>query len=119
MRFNTGLWCLSLLIFAACGSDEKKPPPREQVEMLLQQEAEAMKREAEAEVNPALGVTVTWTVVSVEVRPQAENESEPWAGTVQFLVQSEVPELDGTVTERFDRSYEYGFSLESETWVMH
>ena len=120
MRFTTGLWFLSLFVFASCGSDESSAgPAREQVELLLQQEAEAMKREGEADVNPALGVKVTWTIQGVEVRPQEGNDVEPWAGTIQFLIQSETPDLDGVATERFERSYDYGFDLESERWLMH
>ena len=86
--------------------------------MLLKQEAESMKREAEADVSPALDVTVTWTIQSVEVRPQEGNEVEPWAGTIRFLIESETPDLDGTARVRFERSYDYGYILESETWVM-
>ncbi len=86
--------------------------------MLLKQEAESMKREGEADVNPALGVTVTWTIQSVEVRPQEGNEVEPWAGTIRFLIESEIPDVDGVATERFERSYDYDYILESATWVM-
>ena len=77
-----------------------------------------MKREGESDINPALGVKVTWTVQAVEVRPQTGNEDEPWAGTIRFVIESQTPELDGTATERFERSFDYAWNLESERWVM-
>ena len=102
----------------SCSDGKKDPPPREHVAPLLQQEADTMKSEGESDVNPSLGVTVTWTVQSVDIRPQAENEAEPWAGTIRFVIESKTPELDGTATERFERSYDYVWELESERWAM-
>ncbi len=77
-----------------------------------------MKREGESDVNPSLGVTVTWTVQSVAIREQLANEAEPWAGTIRFVIQSEMPELGGTATERFEQSYDYVWELELERWAM-
>ena len=77
-----------------------------------------MKREGESDVNPSLGVTVTWTVQSVDIREQPQNEAEPWAGTIRFVIESKTPELDGTATERFERSYDYVWELEAERWAM-
>ena len=109
---------LGLVFLTSCSESKKDPPARERVEPLLQQEADTMKREGESDVNPSLGVTVTWTVQSVAIREQLENEAEPWAGTIRFVIKSEMPELDGTVTERFERSYDYVWELEHERWVM-
>ena len=77
-----------------------------------------MKREGESDVNPSLGVTITWTVQSVAIREQLENEAEPWAGTIRFVIESQMPELDGTATERFEQSYDYVWELERERWAM-
>ena len=77
-----------------------------------------MKREGESDINPALGVTVVWNIRSVEIREQPTNEAEPWAGTIHFLIESKTPELDGTATEKFERSYDYVWELESERWAM-
>jgi hypothetical protein len=108
----------SLALMASCSDGKKDPPPRDHVAPLLQQEAETMKREGESDVNPSLGVTVTWTVQSVDIREQPNNEAEPWAGTIRFVIESKTPELDGTATERFERSYDYVWELESERWAM-
>lgn len=109
---------LGALVSSACSETSKSAPPREELEALLNQEATNMKQEAEAEVNPALGVTVTWTVEGVELREQPGNEAEPWLGTIHFTIESKTPELDGTATERFERTYDYAWDLESETWAM-
>lgn len=77
-----------------------------------------MKSEGESDLNPSLGVTVTWTIQSVDVREQAGNEAEPWAGTIRFMIESKTPELDGTATERFERTYDYVWDLETERWAM-
>ena len=122
MRSKTAfrtLYTFAFLVFlTSCSDGKKDPPPREQVEPLLQQEADTMKREGESDVNPSLGVTVTWTVQSVDIREQPENEAEPWAGTIRFVIESKTPELDGTLTERFERSYDYVWELERERWAM-
>lgn len=108
----------ALALMVACSGAEKDPPPRDHVAPLLQQEAETMKREGESDVNPSLGVTVSWTIQSVDIREQPGNEAEPWAGTIRFLIESKTPELDGTATERFERSYDYVWELENERWAM-
>lgn len=108
---------LLLVLFASCGVMKKSPPPQAEVEALLKQQAEKEKREAEADVNPKLGVQITWTIQSVEVRPQPGNEAQPYAGTIRFLVESKTPELDGVATERFDKTYEYLWDLEKAVWI--
>ena len=112
---------LALVVVAlvsSCSVGKKDPPPRDEVEPLLRQEAESMKREGESDVNPSLGVTVTWTIRSIDIREQPANEAEPWAGTIHFTIESKTPELDGTATEQFERSYDYVWELEAERWAM-
>lgn len=101
----------------SCSVVKKAPPPQAEVEALLKQRAETEKREAEADVNPNLGVKVTWTIQSVEVRPQPENEAEPYVGTIKFLIESQTPELDGVATERLERSYEYVWDPSTGAWI--
>jgi hypothetical protein len=113
-----GAALLSIVFIASCSEGKKDAPSREHVASLLQQEAETMKREGESDVNPSLGVSVSWSVQSVEIREQAGNEAEPWAGTIAFIIESKTPELDGTATERFERSYDYVWELEAERWAM-
>lgn len=107
-----------LLLTAGCSPAKKTPPPQEEVQALLQQIAETERREAEADVNPNLGVKVTWQIDSVEVQPQPGNEAAPYKGTVRFIVESQTPELDGVVTERVQSEYEYLWDLESGAWVL-
>lgn len=106
-----------LAALAGCSEAKKAPPPQADVEALLKQRAETEKREAEADVNPALGVTITWTIQSVEVRPQPGNDANPYAGTIRFLIESQTPELDGVATERFDRSYDYIWDAATSAWI--
>ena len=123
MRSKTGFrtsctLALGLVFLTSCSESKKDPPLRELVEPLLQQEADTMKREGESDVNPSLGVTIMWTIQFVDLREQLENEAEPWAGTIRFVIESQTPDLDGTATERFERSYDYVWELEYERWAM-
>lgn len=112
---------LLLLLFGSllvsCSAVKKAPPPQAEVEALLQQRAETEKREAEADVNPNLGVKVTWTIQSVEVHPQTANEAEPYLGTIKFVIESQTPELDGVATERLERSYDYVWDSATGAWI--
>ena len=111
------LTVLAASLLVSCSEGKKAPPPQAEAEALLQQRAETEKREAEADVNPKLGVKVTWTVESVEVRPQPGNEAEPYLGTIKFVIVSETPELDGVATERLERSYEYVWDPATGGWL--
>jgi hypothetical protein len=108
---------LGAFFFASCSEAKKAPPPQAEVEALLKQRAETEKREAEADVNPNLGVTVTWTIQSVEVRAQPGNDAEPYVGTIKFLIESQTPELDGVATEQLERSYEYAWDPATGSWL--
>jgi hypothetical protein len=119
MQLNFRWWLILLVLaaLAACSDAKKEAPPQADVESLLRERAEKEKREAEADVNPALGVTITWTIQEVQVRPQPGNDAQPYAGTIRFLIESQTPELDGVATERFDRSYEYVWDASTGAWM--
>jgi hypothetical protein len=119
MRPKKLIWLVPLIggLAASCSVVKKSPPPQPEVESLLKQIGESEKKAAEADVNPNLGVKVTWTVQSVEVKPQTDNEAQPYLGTIHFLVESQTPELDGVATERFERSFEYVWDLEAAKWI--
>jgi hypothetical protein len=114
-----GVVCLGIASLAlSCSEVLKSPPPREEVEGLLRQEAATMKQEGEADVNPALGVVVTWMIESVTVREQPDNEAHPWAGTIHFVIESKTQELGQTATDQFERTYDYLWDHETDKWVM-
>lgn len=110
---------LVLFVSAACGQKAKEPPPREEVETLLRQEADVLKDEGEQEVDPSLGVEITWDIQSVEVREQPGEETPTWMGTIRFLIKSEQQEYDGSkATQTFDKEFDYIWDLEGERWIM-
>jgi hypothetical protein len=110
--------CVCLVVLSSCGEKQKEPPPRDVVEKLLQEEAQSMKRDGE-QVNPSLGVKVTWDIESVEVREQAGADSKTWAGTLRFQITSEQKEYDGSdVTNRFEKVLDYLWDLDNERWVI-
>jgi hypothetical protein len=109
---------LVLLAFASCGSKAKDPPPREDVEKLLREEADVLKHEGE-QVDPSLGVDITWDIQAVEVREQTSEESRSWVGTIRFLIKSEHAEYDGSkATQTFEKEFDYVWDVESERWII-
>jgi hypothetical protein len=104
---------------SACSGEGKDAPLREEIEALLKQEAESMKQEGE-QVDPSLGVKITWEIESVEVREQPENELYPWAGTIRYMIKSEAKEYDGsTETEQFDKAFDYVWDLATDRWIVN
>lgn len=118
MPLNRAKLVVALSFLVSCSDVLKSVPSRGEVDGLLRQEAETLKREGEADVNPALGVQVTWNIEDVTVCEQPDNEAHPWAGNIRFTIESRTPELDGTATERFERSYDYVWDYENDRWVM-
>jgi len=86
---------------------------------LLQREADSLKSEGE-DIDPSLGVKITWKIESVELREQPGNDAEPWAGTITFEITSLTPEYDGsTETQVFTKEFDYVFDLGTERWLMN
>ena len=108
---------VSLAAGLAC-SMKPKGPSREMVLPLLQQEANSLKADGE-KASPGLGVKSTWAIKSVEAREQPNNESQPWAGTIQFNITSEMREVDGTpLVQKFDKRFEYVWSTVMNRWII-
>jgi hypothetical protein len=108
------------LIFGTSLACSLKPkgPSREMVLPLLQQEAQSLKKDGE-KPNPGFGVKSTWTIKSVEAREQAGNESQPWVGTIQFAITSEMRDVDGTpLLQKFDKRFEYVWSGAMNRWII-
>ncbi len=118
---HTQIWLMvGLILFASasCGQKAKEPPPREDVEKLLRQEADVLKQEGE-QVDPSLGVEITWDIQSVEVREQTSEESHNWVGTIRFLIKSEHAEYDGSkATQTFEKEFDYVWDVEGERWII-
>ena len=108
---------VALVAGVAC-SLKPKGPSREMVLPLLQQEANSLKADGE-KANPELGVKATWAIQAVEVREQAGNEGQPWAGTIRFNITSEMRDVDGTpLVQRFDKRFEYVWSTAMNRWII-
>ncbi len=116
LALGAGL-ALSLVTGLAC-SRKPKGPSREMVLPLLQQEAQSLKADGE-KASPGLGVKATWAIKSVEAREQASNESQPWTGTIQFDITSEMRDVDGTpLVQKFDKRFEYVWSTAMNRWII-
>lgn len=108
--------CLGLS--PACGPGKPEPPKREAVLPLLQREAESLKADGE-KVNPDLGVKSTWTIEAVEVSPRPNDESQPWAGTIRFKIESQMREVDGSVLrQEFGKRFDYVYSTTLDKWII-
>jgi hypothetical protein len=118
MRLRTlGLVGGVVLAVALTGCSRKpKGPDRDALVTQLQQEAAALKAENENQ-DTSLGVRATWTIESVDVVEQPENETAPWRGTIRFRIQSETDDVDGTVEHEFEKEFAYVFNPTIRKWV--
>ena len=112
MRRWTAAWILVGCAWFGC-SIKDRAPARETVLPLLQQEAETLKKDGE-QINPALGVKITWTIEAVEVREQPDNPSRPWAGTLKFKIESRMSEG----TQVLPKKFEYVYDAPMKRWIM-
>jgi hypothetical protein len=108
------------LSVVSCGITDPKVT-REAVLPLLQKEAETMKAEAE-KPDPKfapLGVKNTWTIAGVEIHEQAGNKAQPFKGTIQFRIDSEMREFDGTPLKRtLERKFNYVYDTAAKKWQL-
>jgi hypothetical protein len=109
----------ALALALSCGGEKKQEPPaREVVEPLLQQEAKLLEAQGE-QVNPSLGVESRWTIAKVEVRQQAGNDAQPWAGSIHFKITDRTRDGDGSVaTTRREKTFEYVFDTAQNRWLI-
>jgi len=95
-----------------------KAPDRETVVNLLKQEAQTMKKEGER-IDPTFGVAATWNIEDVLVNERPGDAAKPWNGTIRFKIESRTREPDGsTITDRFDKKFEYAFDAASGRWFV-
>jgi hypothetical protein len=114
---------LGLTLAIACAvsvgcSSQPKAPPRDDLLAQLQQEAQALKAENENQ-DTNLGVSTTWTVTSVDVAEQPNNEKAPWKGTIVFHIKSETADTGGKVdVHEFDKEFHYTFNPTIQKWLI-
>jgi predicted small lipoprotein YifL len=102
---------------AGCGRKGPEVPGREAVTSLLQQEANALKRDGE-KLDPILRVKATWAVAGIDVTERANDPDRPWAGTIRFRIKSETKDTDGAViVDEFDRRFDYVYTASLQRWI--
>jgi hypothetical protein len=105
----------ALLAGAACGAGGPKAPTRDEVLALLRQEAASMKRDGE-KVDPSLGVTATWKIVSVDVAERPGDKEKPGSGTVKFEIEARTRDAGESHVDRIDKTFSYVFDATSRKW---
>jgi hypothetical protein len=101
----------------ACSGGAPSKSEREAATAALQNEAAALKRDGE-KMNPALGVTATWTITGVDVQDQPGNAAQPFAGTIKFRINSQTRESTGVVENNFERSFKYVYEASVKQWLL-
>jgi hypothetical protein len=105
------------IAFCACSGGAPSKSDREAATAALQNEAAAMKRDGE-KMPPSLGVQVTWTIKAVEVQDQPGNASQPFTGTIKFLINSQTRESTGIVENNFERTFKYAYDAGIKQWML-
>ena len=107
----------ALCFAVSCAEDKPEPPPpRETVLPLLRQEAESLKRDGE-DISPKLEVDMTWEIGLVDVWEQPGNEPFPWAGNIHITIVARIKELDGYITEKTEKDFDYAWDMNREKWL--
>lgn len=107
----------ALCFAVSCAEDKPEPPPtREAVMPLLRQEAESLKRDGE-DISPKLEVDMTWEIGLVDVWEQPGNEPFPWAGNIHITIIARIKELDGYITEKTEKDFDYAWDINREEWL--
>ena len=60
---------------------------------------------------------MTWQIHAVQVREQPNNETNPWAGSIDITIISRIKELDGYITEETDKTFHYMWDDNLEKWL--
>lgn len=109
--------CAALAALAGCARKGPAAAGREVVTPLLQQEADALKRDGE-KLDPVLGVKATWTIAGVDVTERPNDSDRPWAGTIRFKIRSETKDTDGAVViDEFERRFDYVYTTSIQKWI--
>jgi hypothetical protein len=112
-----GIALVATLAATACGPRGPERAAREVVAPLLQQEADALKRDGE-KLDPVLRVKATWTVAGIDVKERPDDRDRPWSGTIRFRIRSETKDERGqVVVDEFDRHFDYVYNATIKRWV--
>jgi hypothetical protein len=104
------------LALAACSGLLKPKHTKESVLPALQKEAESMKTDGEK--MPDLGVKAIWHIEGIDVREQAGNDRQPFAGTIRYRIESRTQDFDGPKSRSFQKKFEYVFDATTARWQM-
>ena len=116
-RVGALVLAVSPLALPGCGGKGPAGPGRGVVTPLLQQEADALKRDGE-KLDPILRVKATWTIAGVDVTERPGDPDKPWAGAIRFKIRSETMDVDGSVAvDEFDRRFDYVYMASIQRWV--
>jgi predicted small lipoprotein YifL len=110
---------VALVLGAAAGCGRRGPdiPGREVVTPLLQQEADALKRDGE-KLDPILRVKATWNIEGIDVTERPGDADRPWSGTIRFRIRSETKDEQGAVTaDEFERRFDYVYTASLKRWI--
>lgn len=107
---------LAVTLAVGCSGAPSKSD-RDAATAALQKEAEGLKRDGE-KMNPALGVKATWTIKGVDVQDQPGNSTQPFTGTIRFVINSRTSEPTGIVENNFERSFKYVYDAGLKQWLL-
>lgn len=107
----------ALVGVGACRPKAPETSGRERVTLLLQQEADALKRDGE-KLDPVLRVKATWVIEGIDVTERPDDPDRPWVGTIRFKIRSVMRDEQGVVTtDEFDRRFDYVYTTSLQRWI--
>jgi len=121
MRHGAGVGGLilgaALAVATGCWGRGGQTSGRDVVTPLLQQEAEALKRDGER-LDPVLRVKATWTIAGIDVTERPGDPDQPWTGAIRFRIRSEMRDEQGVATaDEFDRRFDYVYNASLKRWI--
>jgi hypothetical protein len=106
---------------AAAGACKAKPaagPSREQLTVLLQQEAQALKATGE-QLDPVLRVKATWVLAELAVSERRGDAERPFAGVIRFHIRAETKDTDGGVqVDELEKRFDYLWNAGLQRWLI-
>ena len=105
-------------IAGACKAKPPAGPSREQLTVLLQQEAQALKATGE-QLDPVLRVKATWALAELAVSERRGDAERPFAGVIRFHIRAETKDTDGAVqVDEMDKRFDYLWNAGLQRWLI-